>query len=316
MQYVPFEELDGRPNLVVDGYPTGGTVLTLSHWRGSGSPAELAGDLSTLIALNYLDRPEMRVAVDAVSNNHFDQDGVCGIWAVLHPEAAQARRELLGDVASAGDFATYRDRRAARVAMAMAAYENPKFSALGAEIVARPYPEQTAALFDEILPRVEEMLDHPERYRELWEEGDAHLDRGEAAVREGRVPIEERPEIDLAVVTVPEDEPDGDEAEWTGGIHPMAVHNATRRLRILVVKGRRYALRYRYETWVEYVSAPTMPRIDLAPLAARLSEEDGARWSFDGVDEIMPALRREDRGESAIEPARVRAEVESFLAAS
>jgi hypothetical protein len=316
MRYVPFEELDGRPNLVVDGYPTGGTVLTLSHWRGSGSPAELAADLSTLIALNYLDRPEMRVAVDAVSNNHFDQDGVCGIWAVLHPEAAQARRELLGDVASAGDFATYRDRRAARVAMVMAAYENPKLSALGAEILAKPYPEQTAALFDEILPRVEEMLDHPERYRELWEEGDAHLDRGEAAVREGRVRIEERPEIDLAVVTVPEDEPDGDEAEWTGGIHPMAVHNPTRRHRILVVKGRRYALRYRYETWVEYVSAPTMPRIDLAPLAARLSEEDGAPWSFDGVDEIMPALRREDRGESAIEPARFRAEVESFLAAS
>jgi hypothetical protein len=98
MHYVAFDELAGRPNVIVDGYPTEGTVLTLSHWVGAGTPEELADDLSTQIAFRYLDRPAMHVSADAVSNNHFDEDGLCGIFAVLHPHEALARRDRLIDV--------------------------------------------------------------------------------------------------------------------------------------------------------------------------------------------------------------------------
>ncbi|MGH2829107.1 MAG: DUF6687 family protein [Actinomycetota bacterium] len=80
MRYIPWDDLDGRPSIVVDGYPAEGTVLTLSHWRGAGTPEELADDLSTQIAFRYLDRPDLAVVADAVSNNHFDEvvDAVAG----------------------------------------------------------------------------------------------------------------------------------------------------------------------------------------------------------------------------------------------
>src|SRR5687768_1250126 len=115
MEYVAWDELGGRPSIIVDGYPAEGTVLTLSHWRGSGSPEELADDLSTQIAFRYLDRPDLAVDAEAVSNNHFDEDGLCGIFAVLHPGEALARRDRLIQVASTGDFDTFQDRDMARV---------------------------------------------------------------------------------------------------------------------------------------------------------------------------------------------------------
>ena len=114
MRYVPWDELKGRPNIIVDGYPADGTLITLSHWRGSGSPEELADDLSTQIAFRYLDRPDLKVDAELVSNNHFDEDGLAGIYAILHPDEALAHRERIIDVASAGDFGVFTDRGAAR----------------------------------------------------------------------------------------------------------------------------------------------------------------------------------------------------------
>jgi hypothetical protein len=97
--------------------------------------------------------------------------------------------------------------------------------------------------------------------------------------------------------------------------HPMAIHNATRRFRLLLVRGRSYEVRYRYETWVELVSSRPLPRVDLAPLAEALTAEEayGARWTFDGVDEITPSLRLEGAAESAISPESFRGRVEEYL---
>src|SRR5207237_7445514 len=128
-----------------------GTALTLSHWRGSGSPEELAADLSTQIAFRYLDRPDLRVDVEAVSNNHFDEDGLCGIYAVLNPDEALARRALIEDVAGPGDFEIYRDRKAVRIAFALKAYADEDRSPLGADVFAQSYPKQSAALYEETL---------------------------------------------------------------------------------------------------------------------------------------------------------------------
>ena len=51
---------------------------------------------------------------ELVSNNHFDEDGLVGVFTLLEPGTALGLRELLIDTARAGDVATYRDRRAAR----------------------------------------------------------------------------------------------------------------------------------------------------------------------------------------------------------
>ncbi len=80
------------------------------------------------------------------------------------------------------------------------------------------------------------------------------------------------------------------------------------------MRDRRYQLRYRYETWVRYVSAPTMPRVDLAPLAEELtaSEPEG-KWVFDGVESITPSLRLDGADESGLAPEAFVETVAGFL---
>src|SRR5665213_4248726 len=101
-RFVPYTQLDSSPNIIVDGAGTTGTVLTLSHWPKSGTPANLKRDTSTEIVFAYLDSPDLYVNAGAVSNNHFDEDGLVGIFALTDISTADKYRDLLMDAASAG----------------------------------------------------------------------------------------------------------------------------------------------------------------------------------------------------------------------
>src|SRR5262245_61496807 len=112
MQFVPYTNVEAVPNVIVDGAATRNTVLTLSHWPKSGTPADLRADTSAAIVFNYLDSPRFHVGASAVSNNHFDEDGLVGIFAMLNPALAAAHRDLLIDAAQAGDFGVFKTRHA------------------------------------------------------------------------------------------------------------------------------------------------------------------------------------------------------------
>jgi hypothetical protein len=297
MEYAAYDTLGGRPNVVVDGYGTGGTILTLSHWPGSATPPELRADLSTQIAFRALDAAAIPAEAEAVSNNHFDEDGLCGIFAVLHPAEALARRALIEDVASAGDFGVFRAREAVRIAFALTAYADDERSPL--PIAGLPYPRQTEVLYTELLGILPSLLDDPGSARALWEAEDARLARDEDRVARGEITIEELPEADLAVVRAP------------GSVHEYAINNATARKRVLLLDPPNYSLRYRYESWVVYVSEPVMPRVDLGPLAARRGERDSVKWKAGSNDDITPSMR--PRGESSLAPDDVRALAVEYL---
>ena len=301
MRFEPYDVAAGQPNVVVDGSPNAATVLTLSHWPGLPAPAGLADDLSAQIAFRYLDRgADLHGSAEVVTNNHFDQDGLVGVFALCRPDEARARREVLVDLAAAGDFATYRFRAAARASMAVAALSHG----------------DTGERFREVLPHVPDLVDRPDRFRELWADEDEALAASERDVASGLVRIEERPELDLAVVTLPEGAARRGGHRFGGhrfdGVHPMALHNATSCLRILLVHGRRYELTFRYESWVAYRTRRPQPRIDLAPAADELTaaETGPARWEADPVDALTPQLRAAD---SSLDPAAVLAVVEHHL---
>ncbi len=308
-RFVAYERLGQTPNIVVDGAGNAATAITLSHWPKSGTPRALKADTSTEIVFNYLAAPEFHVAAAAVSNNHFDEDGLAGLYALIEPEAAIHMRELVEGVAEAGDFATYRDRQAARIAFTVSAFADPPRSPLDRAIFELPYAERCAALYRELLPRLGEMLADTGRFRKYWEAEDRMLTDSERALRRGGVTIEELPEVDLAIVRIAEGR-----ARET--VHPMAINNATRCNRILMRQGRRYDCAYRYESWVQFISKPPPPRVDLAPLAEALSgDEPGAvQWVFDGVSEITPRLTLSGAEESAISPEAFAARLADFLA--
>jgi len=313
--FVAYEKLGQTPNIVVDGSGTPATEITLSHWPKSGTPRALKADTSTEIVFNYLATPRYHVAAAAVSNNHFDEDGLAGIYALIEPEVATAARELLIDVAHAGDFATYRHRQAARVAFTLSAFADPEHSPLDRTIFDLDYAEQCAALYEELLPRFGEMVAETDRFEDYWAAEDQFLTASEDALRRSEVNIEERPDVDLAIVQLPEGRGSQSATPVEAACHPMAIHNATRCNRILVQQGRRYVFRYRYESWVQLVSRRPPPRVDLTPLAHALSADEPAtaHWEFDGVSAIAPRLRLSGDGESAIAPKTFMALVAAYL---
>jgi hypothetical protein len=320
MQYVPYHELGDRQNIIVDGAANAHTSLTLSHWPGSATPDVLKDDLSAQIVFRYLDHPELRSNAEVVSNNHFDEDGLIGIYAMLNSSDALRHRDLLIDIAAAGDFGTYRFREAARADFVLSAFADPDVSPLDGNIFKEPYPQMAARLYQEVLPRLPEIVIDLDRFRSYWEAEDVMLSESEDMLRKGAIRIEETPELDLAVVTLPEQLSGRKVHRFTrnrrAACHPMALHNMLRTFRVLLVQGNSYELQYRYESWVHYVSRRPLPRVDLTPLASRLSEMESGngRWVFDGVDEITPKLALENTEESRISQSEFVERAKTFLA--
>ena len=293
--FVPYHALGDRPNVVVDGASCESTILTLSHWPKSATPHKYKADSSAEIAFNFLDSGD-QVAADLVSNNHFDEDGLVAVYALVEPEKAQAHRQLLIDTAWAGDFGICRDRDAARIAATITAHYDPKRSPLDNSIFDCSYPEMCGRLYQEMLRRFEGIYSDVGAFETFWRAEDDAMAASDAALAEGRITIEEFPQADLAVVHVEEGQP----------LHQMTVHGATDCNRILELRGAKPHFRYRYESWVQIVSHPVRPRADLNPLAEALTtEETQGRWVFDGVDQITPEMRLVDADVSAIATERL-----------
>jgi hypothetical protein len=157
----------------------------------------------------------------------------------------------------------------------------------------------------------------PSAHRRLWEDEMTAFDASRRALDAGWAVIEERPEHDVAIVSVDVTHPDAPRATWRGrALHPAAVHTATSMLRVLTVADRHYELRYRYESWVRLVTHRPRPRVDLDGMANELSQREtaGATWLFDGVRALTGALHLEPGAESTLRPEDFIASASSWLA--
>ncbi|MSO20105.1 MAG: hypothetical protein EXQ56_06510 [Acidobacteria bacterium] len=320
MQFIPYEQLNDTPNIIVDGAAYEGTLLTLSHWPHSGTPRELLRDTSAETAFAYLDAPQFHVAAEAVSNNHFDEDGLIGIFALVHPSVAQKYRELLIDAASAGDFGVYRHRDAARIAFTIATYGDSMASPLALDLFELPYPQMAANLYRRLLDLLPRLLTNIADFESLWRDEDNRLTGSEELLDQGEIRIEENPALDLAVVHIPEGLPETTVHRFAqrtlADCHPYALNSRTGCSRMLLVRGRHVEFHYRYESWVQLASRRPPARVDLSPLTAELNqmETSGGQWTFEGVEAITPKLRLEGSPATSLAPDAIRAALESHLA--
>lgn len=292
LPYAAYTDLEGSPHVVVDGAAQDGTLLTLSHWPNSATPDDLLADTSAEIVLRALGETERFAVATAVTNNHPDQDGLMGIWAVVDPAAALARADQVIGVATSGDFAVVRDDASRRSEAAITA-----LMGLAMDAGEDPYVA--------VLPRVLDVLDHTGRYEDLWRPAEEAWAAGNAALADGTVTITEDVALDLAVVTVTPEAPIP--------VGPVLC-TATAMVRMFVDHGDTCEYHDRYETWVKYVSRPVPGRVDLGPLAAALTadEDPGTRWSYDGVDALGPALHVV-AGTSRLDPVDVLARLREQL---
>ena len=286
MRYVPYgPELEDVPNVVVDGRGNDATVLVLSHWPRNGTPPELKADSSTEIVLNHLRSPQReaeRRGAEVVSNNHYDVDGLMSLWAMLSPEAALERAELLVAVGECGDFDRWSGERATKVTCALYGLETLASSPIRQGLAGRDYLERTAFLYRETLPLVPQLLDDIDRFEEYWGDEYRTVEADRELFAKDEATVREVPELDLAIFDLPRK------------LHDMALYEQTACSRVaLVIDGDRYQVRYRYESWVELQSRQPPPRIDLRPFAELLQSFEGnaGEWAADEVRRTLPRMR-------------------------
>ena len=287
--FVPFRQLRQQPTIVVDSVGTG-AALTLAHWRGAATPPNLRDDTSagsTLRALRHPNTPGLEAA--AVTANHFDIDGFVGVWSLLNPALALRHEELLRLVAALGDFRELNwAHPLADSALQLVCWLNAEEKARFYEPFGAPArrwreDEASAEKFDWFLPRFAEMLQHPEAGRAAWQPEHERVKNAAAIMQGPSTQLLRYPEIGLVVVSTPAPLP------------YYALFGPTAGFDIVLSQhdGNRYELEYKYTTWIDLESRPTVPRLALAPLVARLNtlETSGQVWAADGITDTGPLLR-------------------------
>jgi hypothetical protein len=321
-RFCPFEESRGTANVSVDSIENEGTVLTLSHWPSTATPARWKDDLSTNSVFKYLAASGGDLPAEIVTSDHFDVDGAISLYACLRPEWAFVYRDLLSDIAACGDFCVVDDPLAARVAFSLNYLAVHPNSPVRAGLERCTAAERHAGLYSRILPQLAELIEHPGRYESFWQAEEGLFLATEEMFRRQQATVEDMAGLDMAVVRIDAnlDEPMNNKAQPTTmrylGYSSLPFHARTARSTILVAQGRRYEVRQRYESWVELVSESKRPRRDLSPLAEALNRIDNqtpGKWIYNGVEQFMPLLSRCGSEESSIDPQRFISLVEEFL---
>jgi hypothetical protein len=270
-------ELAGRRHVNVDGPASTGMALGLSHWPNGGTPDELRADTSTAIAVRYLATNPAGPEVGALSNDHYDEDGLLAAWVLL-TRPLEAQRSHAVSAAEAGDFFTWTDPAAAMIAlaaMAMAEPETTPFPDVHRAFATRRGGDPTGAIYRAILPHVGRLIDDPGRFRLLWSDAWERVLRNREEIDAGTIRIDDVPTCDLAVVHAPR------------SVERLAAFPRIASMRVLwdLADGTIH-LEHRYETWVTFTSRPLPARVDLSAAADRLTERDGngVTWRFDGIE--------------------------------
>ena len=322
VHYVPYNEIGDQPNIIADGAPLSSSILTLSHWPVNKTPDVLKRDTSTATVFAYLDRPELHESVEIVSNNHFDEDGLFSVFALVQPAMALKHRELLMAAALAGDFGIVTDRKAARLVFIIEAFADRTVSPLPRSVFSGCERQQVSDLYSHMLDRLPEILEDVNAYRAFWEDQDAHLAESESLIDNGTVQIDQYPELDLAVVHIPGDIPVRTIHRYLqsehAAIHPFAIHSVTDCNRVIRIHGGAFDFHYRYESWLQFVSRRPLLRVDLTGLTDQLNTLETApgEWRSDKITDINPRLYLEGTDRSSIPSERLVDIVRDYLASA
>ncbi|MCY2957599.1 MAG: DUF6687 family protein [Planctomycetota bacterium] len=275
-------------HLSVDGMTPSGP--NLSHWPGNRTPAAWKADLSTGICLNFsrADAAEQKNFLgdaSVVLNDHYDTDGFCSLLAILHPEVAQPREELLLLAAATGDFGllhTWRGFAIDRIVSHLASPASP----VAAEFHNLSGAEKCFARYQWLLANARLVLDQPEHFAALYKD-ELALIRGQidAGLR-GAVALTHHRDLGFAILAT------------TGNAHRMTLNTLAGAYRVMHLQntadGPLYRFHDRTESWFEMVTKKPPLRRDLRPLAKALNQieppQDGAQWCADAPTEPIPEI--------------------------
>jgi hypothetical protein len=285
--FIPFTQVKNQPALIVDSmHPNG---LVLSHWRGAPTPASVRGDTSADIVFNALHQHLPGLDCPAVTANHFDIDGFIGVWALLNPELALAHEAALREAARIGDFRELKEQNpASALALKLVCWINARelehfYAPFGTVDMAENEVVASVPKFAYFLREFGAIVQDPEAARQVWEPEYQQVRQDYALIHSSRTHISTYPGIGLVVVRTPQP------------VHYYALFSCSAGYDMVLAlyDGNRYELEYKYTTWIDLDSRPTLPRLALKPLVALLNQKEttGQRWTGEPVTDTGPILR-------------------------
>ena len=285
--FIPFTEAKNQKAVIVDSlHPNG---LVLAHWRGAVNPPGTADDTSAGIVLNALHQQVPGLDLPYVTANHFDIDGFVGVWSVLNPKEALQHEPVLRQMALIGDFRELDlNHPAADKALKLVCWinklEKDKFyPPFGADDLEENEMEASVPKFHFFLNAFTDVLRNPENYKSDWEEEYNQVLAGYQVIHSLATRVMHYPEIGLVQVQTPEP------------VHYYALFSRSIGSDMVLAQynQNRYELEYKYTTWVDIASRPTLPRVPLKPLGKILQnlETNPHTWTAESVTDTGPILR-------------------------
>eukprot|EP00882_Tetradesmus_deserticola_P003737 GHRQ01003952.1.p1 GENE.GHRQ01003952.1~~GHRQ01003952.1.p1 ORF type:complete len:434 (+),score=147.57 GHRQ01003952.1:516-1817(+) len=328
--FLPWEDdLPEDDTVVVDC--THPSLPTLSHHRGSNNPAGVRpADTSTGIVLNALQastgwnhNANIITHKRHVTTNHFDADSFLSCWCYINRQVALEHEGVLRHMARIGDFREAflspdlitahgaEDRitfiREAYTALKLCCWLN----SLEKRHFSAPYEgKDCAAKMAWFLPRFERVLRDPESAWGGWQQEYTRVVSGFDLLAGPDCMVENPAGLGLAVLSAPEP------------LHYYSLfsHTVGYDVVLMMYDDNRYEVEAKYTQFVQLVSRPTWPRLDMAPLAAVLNkfeaqfaaaatfkdvDDDVAQpmqldvhWTTSSLTDTGPLLRLQRRGES------------------
>jgi hypothetical protein len=289
--------LDDVPKLSVDG--TVSNSIHFSHWEGNQTPDEVKADTSTEIALNLVASPnqqKLTQAIELVTNNHFDSDGVLSVWTVLNGERALDLRELLIPAAEAGDFSEFSTENAVRASIVIqgsdqASPNNESGSPLATHLAGKEISDDAEA-YDLVLPEVERVLRNTGDYESLWRSGWEAIANAIESFEKGESKVEEYQDARLSLITLAPEVFSPSGFNPTRHAAPYTAISRYARGQIFLIAtefrdGWSYRIDYPYYSWAETVVRPKVKRHDFGALISQLNQieqnHDG-RWKLDNSE--------------------------------
>lgn len=286
-KFIPFSEVKNQRAIVVDSAHANGIML--SHWKGTPTPEAIKADTSAAIVLNALRLNLPELDLPFVTANHFDIDGFVGVWALLNPALALENEELLRQMALIGDFRELDlNHPLAGEALKLVCWLNAKerslfYKPFEADEMEEKEAAQCVQKFRYFLRAFEAVLRNPDWEKGSWEDEVASVLLGYRDMYKPDTRITRHPELGLIIINTPHP------------VHYYALFSRTHGFDIVLscYQGNKYEVEYKYTTWVDIASRPTLPRLNLGPLAARLNELEttGHTWTSDAITETGPLLR-------------------------
>ncbi|RDV16004.1 hypothetical protein DXT99_06420 [Pontibacter diazotrophicus] len=285
--FIPFSEVKIKKAIVVDSTHANGVML--SHWKGAPTPAAVQDDTSAAIVLHALRQNMPALDLPFVSANHFDIDGFVGVWALLNPERALEHEELLRQMAVIGDFRELDlNHPLAGEALKLVCWINAKerelfYKPFAADEAEEKEAAQCVQKFRYFLREFDRVLQDPDWERGAWEDEVGSVLLGYRDMYKSDTKITRHPEIGLIIIQTPHP------------VHYYALFSRTQGFDMVLAcyDQNKYELEYKYTTWVDIASRPTLPRLNMAPLAERLNQLEtfGRRWTHEAITDTGPLLR-------------------------